>query len=93
MARSVRTFLAGLLSCAADGAIAQLGERLAGSQKVRGSIPLGSIVFVGQCPEGVRPHLDIVGRAVVQLRLSMALGALVPGVQCPEGVRPLLDIV
>ena len=25
------------------GAIAQLGERLAGSQKVRGSIPLGSI--------------------------------------------------
>jgi hypothetical protein len=27
----------------APGAVAQLGERLAGSQKVRGSIPLGSI--------------------------------------------------
>lgn len=28
-----------------DGALAQLGERLAGSQKVRGSIPLGSTNF------------------------------------------------
>ena len=27
-----------------SGAVAQLGERLAGSQKVRGSSPLGSIV-------------------------------------------------
>jgi hypothetical protein len=27
------------------GAVAQLGERLAGSQKVRGSIPLGSTLF------------------------------------------------
>ena len=29
------------------GAVAQLGERLAGSQKVRGSIPLGSIAESG----------------------------------------------
>jgi hypothetical protein len=32
---------------AVHGAVAQLGERLAGSQKVRGSSPLGSIVIVG----------------------------------------------
>jgi hypothetical protein len=30
------------LPCARSGAVAQLGERLAGSQKVRGSSPLGS---------------------------------------------------
>ena len=29
--------------CISGGAIAQLGERLTGSQEVRGSIPLGSI--------------------------------------------------
>jgi hypothetical protein len=34
------------------GAVAQLGERLAGSQKVTGSIPVGSI-FVGELPEEV----------------------------------------
>lgn len=30
-----------------DGALAQLGERLAGSQEVRGSIPLGSMIDWG----------------------------------------------
>ena len=47
-ARLDRPFAAGILAHAPRarapkcGALAQLGERLAGSQKVRGSIPLGS---------------------------------------------------
>ncbi len=50
----------------ARGAVAQLGERLAGSQKVRGSSPLGSIFpqiripllgfLIATIPEGDRPR-------------------------------------
>ena len=34
----------GILSLALFGALAQLGERMAGSHEVRGSIPLGSTI-------------------------------------------------
>lgn len=38
------------LSTQSCGAVAQLGERLAGSEEVRGSSPLGSTIFICALP-------------------------------------------
>ena len=51
----------------ASGAVAQLGERLAGSQKVRGSSPLGSTSL----DVAERPRPEIEGGAGVSARPTL----------------------